>query len=170
MKSAGPPAPFRTGFDAGFFVPQIVTLLNVPPGGTAYAQVRVWEVSRGSSYEEARALGGKFGRSEVLQVAVGGGTIPPHTILGLQSFALQAGLPSFTVGVIEFVERQPDNVLVWSVRGEAGFRYVVEKAVLSDEALWRPFVVLTNITGTVTFTDNANSGTVTALYRARILD
>ena len=42
-------------------------------------------------HEEARALGGKFGKSELLTVAVGGGPIPPAELVGLQSFSLQTG-------------------------------------------------------------------------------
>ena len=170
MRPVASPTPFRSGFEAGFFVSQIVTLPNIAPGATAFAQVRVWEIGRGSSYEEARALGGKFGRSEILQVTVGGGAIPPRRLSSLTSFSLRAGLPAFTVGVIEFVERQPGGTLVWSVRGEAGFRYVVEKSVASGNAIWRPFHVLMNTTGTFTFTDSPGSGDVTAFYRARILD
>jgi hypothetical protein len=88
----------------------------------------------------------------------------------LKSFQLQAGLPEFTVGVIEFVERQAEGVLVWSVHGTAGFRYVVEKSLRSEDQIWRPYMVLTNVTGNVSFTDSAASEAVAAFYRARILD
>jgi hypothetical protein len=162
-------SPFRTGYYAGYFVSIILTLPNVPPGGAAFAQVRVWEVGKGSSYEEARLLGRKFGRSEILQVTAGG-TQSPTRLFGLASFNLQAGLPSFTVGVIEFVERQGDNTLVWSVRGESGFRYVVEKSTSAEGIIWRPFTILTNTLGTASFTDTADSSEGGTFYRARILD
>ena len=169
IRPVGQPSPFRTGFSAGFFASQIITLPNVPPGGTAFAQVRVWERERGSSYEEARALGGKFGRSEVFQVTAGGGMLPPPALLGLTSFSLQAGLPQFTVGSIQFLERQGD-LLIWSVQGQPGFHYLVEKSSQASEQIWRPLTVLTNVTGTVTFTDSVDAGSGAVFYRARILD
>lgn len=170
LRPVSAPTPFASGFQAGLFLRQFVSLPDVPPHATAWVQVRVWESARGASYEEARAWGGKFGRSEVLQVTTGGGLTPPGPLTGLSSFNLRAGLPVFNVGVIEWVERQPDGLLVWSLRGEAGFRYVVEKSTPAEPGLWRPFVVLTNITGTVTFTDSANGGADASFYRARILD
>ena len=88
----------------------------------------------------------------------------------MTSFSLHAGLPAFTVGEINKAERQPGGLLVWSLRGESGYRYVVEKASRSDAPIWRPFVVLTNLTGTVTFTDPADLEQEAAFYRARILD
>lgn len=172
LRPMASPTPFSSGPLAGFFLPQTVTLPHVPPGATAFTQVRAWEIARGSSYDEARALGGKFGRSETVQVTTGGGmppTMPPR-MRGLTSFSLRAGLPAFTVGVIGLVERQPGGVLVWSLRGEAGFRYVVEKTGPADDKIWRPLVVLTNTTGTVTFTDAVDPGADAAFYRARILD
>ena len=167
LRPVGPPSPFRNGFSAGFFVSMFLTLPNVAPGETAFAQMRVWDITQGASYEEARALGGKFGRSEILQVIAGPASNPTR-LIGLSSFSLQAGLPAFTVGIIEFVEHQPDNILVWAVRGESGFRYLVEKSDQSGDSVWRPHVVLTNTIGTVTFTDSASSDS--AFYRARILD
>lgn len=170
LRPAASPSPFRSGFDAGLVAGKFVTLPNVPPGATAFAQVRAWEITRGSSYEEARAMGGKFGRSDIFEVVAGGDALPPAQLSNLKSFHLQAGLPEFTVGVIEFVERQPQGVLVWSVHGTAGFRYVVEKALRSNDLIWRPYVVLTNVTGNVTFTDSTASQSSAAFYRARILD
>ena len=170
IRPVGQPTPFKTGFEAGQFVPQIVTLPTVSPGGSAVAQVRVWDSERGTSYEEARALGGKFGRSEILAVTAGGEAAPPQPLIGLKSFSLQAGLPRFNVGLIELLERQLTGDIVWSIRGEPGFRYVVERSIQPDDAIWRPRAVLTNETGTVAFTDSSNISTGTVLYRARILD
>jgi len=168
IRPVGEPTPF-TGPGAGLFAPQILTLPNVPPGGTALAQVRAWERARGTSYEEARALGGRFGRSTLLEITAGGGDALPSPLDGLTSFSLQTGLPTFNVGLIKFVERQPHDIIVWALQGEAGFRYLVEKSV-SSAAVWRPYVVLTNVTGTVTFTDSADTAARAVLYRARILD
>lgn len=168
LRPVGQPSPFRSGFDAGYFYAQIVTLPTVPPGSNAIAQVRAWEANRGSSYEEARALGGKFGKSDMLTVMVGGGSMPPTYLEGLQSFSLGAGMPQFATGHIQFVERQPGGILVWSHQGEPGFHYLIEKSAGGFE--WRPFAVVTNVASTVTFTDSANSGSAVTFYRSRILD
>jgi hypothetical protein len=169
LRAVGQPTPFRSGFYAGIFVSQIVILPNIAPGGTAFGQVRAWERTRGTSYEEARALGGRVGRSAVLEVTVGGGVIPALPMVELTSFSLQAGLPSFNVGLIDLIEQRPDGTIVWSLQGEAGFRYSIEKSV-RPSAVWQPYLVLTNALGTVTFTDSANSGAGAVFYRARILD
>ena len=105
----------------------------------------------------------------MLEITAGGGDAPPTPLVGLTSFSLQTGLPSFNVGLIKFVERQPHDILVWALQGEAGFRYLVEKSA-SPDAVWRPYVVLTNATGTVTFSDSGGANARVVLYRARILD
>ena len=169
MRPTASPTPFRTGFQAGYFVSKVVTFPNIPPGIPIFAQIRVWESSRGNSYEEARALGGKFGRSSIMQVTLGGGLTPPQRLVAISRFSLQAGLPAFTVGQIEFLQRDQDDSLLWQLRGEAGFRYVVEKTSLTASLDWHPLIVLTNTSGTVTFSDQIGSGEGTALYRARIL-
>jgi hypothetical protein len=133
--------------------------------------VRVWESARGASYEQARALGGQFGRSEVIEVQASGSSAQPAPLIGLQSFHLNLGLPQFAVGTIEFVEHQPGGILVWSVSGAPGFKYSIEKSQqVGGQTIWEPFVVVTNTTGTVTFTDTANSGSSVVFYRSRILD
>lgn len=170
LRPAGQPTSFQDGFNAGYFVPQLVTLANVAPGSNAVLQVRAWQASYGTSYEQARAMGGIFGKSGIIQVPAGGGILPPQTLQGLQSFNLQAGLPYFEVGTITFVQRQPPNTIVWALHGQPGSIYLIEKCKRSEETVWRPFTVLTNITGTVNFTDTANSGAANVWYRARILD
>jgi hypothetical protein len=77
-------------------------------------------------------------------------------------------LPQFTVGQVQFVERQPHNTVVWAVIGQPGFHYLIEKA--DRTFVWQPYVVVTNVSGTATFTDSANSGSAVTFYRARILD
>jgi hypothetical protein len=168
LRPAGRPSPFRPGFDAGFFYPQVVSLPSVPPGSNAIVQVRAWDATKGSSYEEARAFGAKFGRSELLTIRVPGEPAPPASLDGLTSFSLGVGLPQFASGEITFVERQSGNVIVWSHHGEPGFRYLIEKANRDFE--WRPYQVITNVTTTVTFTDSASSGSSAVFYRSRILD
>ena len=140
------------------------------PGSNAVLQVCAWDAAYGASYEQARATGGRTGKSAFLQVFAGGGLLPPQSLQGLQSFSLQAGLPYFEVGTISLVERQPPNKLVWALQGQPGSLYLIEKSERSSETVWHPFLVITNVTGTVTFTDTADSGATNVWYRARILD
>jgi hypothetical protein len=170
LRPAGQPTPFQTGFNAGYFIPEIIMLANVMPGSNATFQVCAWDAGSGTSYEQARATGGKHGKSNIIQVPAGGGVLPPKPLLGLQSFSLQAGLPYFEVGTITFVERQPPNTLVWALHGQAGSIYLIEKLNSFPEPVWHPFTVLTNTTGTINFNDTVDPETANVLYRARILD
>jgi hypothetical protein len=170
LRAVGEPSSFLTGGNAGIFEEQTLALPNVPPGGAAVTQVRAWERSHGASYEEARAAGGRFGRSATVEVTVGTNPEQPERMIGLQSFSLQTGLPLFSAGLIELQERQPGGTIVWALRGEPGFRYLVEKSIRSMDSTWRPFVMLTNLTGSVTFSDSASGGSSVVLYRGRILD
>lgn len=168
---AGSPTPFRASSSLpGSVVPKTVTVPNVPPFAIAYVQVRAWEAARGGTYEAARALGGKFGRSAIISVQAGGGSPPavPPRLTGMPSFNLEAGLPFFNVGTIELVERRPQHAFVWSVTGEPGFRYSIERSLKRDE--WQPLLILTNTTGTTTFVDPDAPPPGLVLYRARMLD
>jgi Immunoglobulin domain len=168
LRPAGRPTPFQSGVNAGFFLPQTVTLANVAPGSNAVLQVCAWDATFGTGYEQVRFTGGKFGKSAILQVVAGGGTLPPQTLLGFQSFSLQAGLPHFQVGTISFVGMGSTNTMVWAVHGQPNCLYLIEKSDHLGGTVWQPLTVLTNVTGTVTFTDTANGTNV--WYRARILD
>ncbi len=168
LRPAGRPSHFLSGVDAGLFYPQVVTLPGIPPGSNAVVQVRAWDATRGNNYEEARAVGGRFGRSTLLTIRLHEDPFSWVMLDGLTSFSLDTGLPQFATGEITFIERQPGNVVVWSHRGEPGFRYLIEKSNRDFE--WRPFQVVTNVTLTVTFTDSASSGANAVFYRSRILD
>jgi hypothetical protein len=113
-------------------------------------------------------MGGRFGKSSLLNVQVGGGFSLPANLVGLTSFQLQAGLPEFATGLIQFVEQAPPGTLVWSHQGELGYRYLIERSLGGFE--WQPFLVVTNTSVTVPFTDTADPSTPTMLYRSRILD
>ena len=93
LRPVGQPSTFKSGFGAGYFNSQIVTLPTVAPGSNAIVQVRAWDGTKGSTYEEARAFSGRFGKSELLTLTLGGDLIPPVNLVGLKSFNLQAGLP-----------------------------------------------------------------------------
>jgi hypothetical protein len=168
LRPTGAPTPFTSPIGKGFFQEQTVVLPTVAPGSNAFLQIRVWQASKGASYEEARALGGKFGRSEVLQLIAGNEPGAPQVLVGLQSFSLQAGLPQFTAGRIDPGGIGPTGLLIWSLVGQAGCRYSIERSL--GDFVWRPWLVLTNLTGTVTFDDPTPLPVPNAFYRARILD
>lgn len=169
LRPAGQPSPFQSGYNAGYFVPETITLGNVAPGSNAVVQVRAWDSSAGISFEAARALGGRFGESQIFQVTAGSSGFP-SVLQGLQSFSLQAGLPYFEVATIQFVQLQPPNTIVWSLQGQAGYIYAIEKSAGPPQSVWQPFITVTNETGTVQFSDTENSGSAVVLYRARILN
>jgi len=165
MRPAGEPTPFFAGYGAGLFNSTVVLLPTVPPGSNALVQIRVWDRSKAASYEEARAVGSKFGRSGIMTITAGGGDYPTDYLVDLRSFSLSAGLPQFVAGRIQLASLAPDGSATWLLQGEAGYRYVIER---STNFVWRPLLVLTNTSGTATFSDPAP--TVPSFYRARILD
>jgi len=61
----------------------------------------------------------------------------------------------------------PGGTLVWSLTGEPGYRYLIEKA--GQDTIWRPYVTVTNISGTINFTDSSTNLSP-VFYRGRILD
>ncbi len=170
LRPAGLPSPFQDALNAGFFVPQVITLANVLPGSNAVLQVCAWDSAFGTSYEQSRATGGKFGKSNLIRVPTGGGLKLPQPMTGLQSFSLQAGLPYFEVGTISFVQLLPPNMIVWALNGQPNSIYLIEKSNRSQDTAWHPYLVLTNITGTVNFTNTTDADAAAVMYRARILD
>jgi hypothetical protein len=102
-----------------------------------------------------------------LQITAGSSTLPAY-LTGLQSFSMQAGLPEFNVGVIQFMELLPDGSAVWSLAGQSNSIYLVEEA--AQDWVWSPYLVLTNTTGAVSFTNSMTTNSSAAFFRARILD
>lgn len=89
------PVIFLDGQFAGYFARGgWVEIRNVPRGGSAWLQVRAWDVRLGTTYEDAAALGtGGYGESGLFR-AMGGGEgggvpSPPGPLVGLQSFSLR---------------------------------------------------------------------------------
>lgn len=165
LRPIGTPAAFLTGASAGRWIPQNLMLPHIAPGVSFQAQVRVWDRTTGASYEEARASGGRFGRSAVTSAVAGNPLVPPEAIDTFQAFSLTAGLPGFTAGIIEPVSVTPEGSVTWKLTGAVGFRYLLER--LSGNA-WSPIEVIPNFPGTWTFTTPPAEGL--ELYRARVLD
>lgn len=168
LRPVGEPRPFYDGFNAGQWAFATVHLPNVTPGEPFLAQVRAWDLSKAASYEEARALGHRFGRSKPLNLMSGEPQLPGGLLLrGLESFSLQLGLPDFTVGRVEAGLTPAGDGISFRITGAKGFRYLLERQV--DGANWKPVEVFENFSGEVTLTTSLSAGS-TVLYRARILD
>jgi hypothetical protein len=168
LHAIGQPVSFGIGGSSGIFQSTTLPLPTSGPGSRAQVQVRVWQAAVGASYEEARALGGKFGKSEVFEVPAEPMQIPPN-LDGLTGFSLQAGLPRLNVGVIRLVSVSPANETTWALMGEKGFRYLIERS--ESDFVWRPWLVLTNSSGETLFRDTIPEElTGPRFYRSRILD
>lgn len=95
LAPVGGAVPFMTDAGAGYVQKgpggNVVCILSVEPGATAFVQMRAWESAKGASFEQALAAGGKCGASPVIQVQTGGAGSPPSVpaeLVGLQSFAV----------------------------------------------------------------------------------
>jgi hypothetical protein len=88
------PAPFRTGTGAGYWnagADSTRALAGIAGGSTVFLQVRVWDSTKGSSFEAASAAGSLIGQSAVFSITAGGGGSPPgppNPMIGLTSFSL----------------------------------------------------------------------------------
>jgi hypothetical protein len=171
LRPVTPPSRFFRYYRLGTWFRVTVFLPNFSTNTPYAAQIRAWDRSTGETYEEARAAGGKFGRSVPFTLTIppmNWMAVPESCIPQLPSFSLEAGRPGFNVGLLELVERNEGGTLVWQLTGDPGFRYLVEKS--TDSHQWQPFQVLTNVTGTVRFTDPTTFETSQSWYRSRILD
>ncbi len=93
---ADPPVPFRTGAAAGYWNAGADSSRALPgiAAGTmnAWVQVRVWDLTKGATYDAAKAAGSLYGLSNAFQVDATGPPAAPGALLGLQQFALQGGV------------------------------------------------------------------------------
>lgn len=91
----------RTGAAAGFITGVTVVVPNVPgdtTGGPATFEVRVWDNAGGTitSYAAAQGLAnGVWGQSPIFSITgpLGGGTVLPPNLVGLQSFNVHTLVP-----------------------------------------------------------------------------
>jgi hypothetical protein len=165
LRPVGTSMTFQNGTFAGYpggsagFTRQIP---DVPPGQTAYLQIRAWESAAGSSYEQARASGGKYGFSAIYEKITSNGQRVVAT-----PFNLRAGEPFFRAGVLSAGLPTPEGAAQFTLSGQAGARYLIETKQPPNN--WVPFRILTNLAGQAVFTDTNLSGTM-QFYRARLLD
>jgi hypothetical protein len=86
----GPPVSFLAGEGAGYFFGGTRVIDSVPPGATAFINVRFWWIESGSSWETALCRG----ESSVFALATGGAGEPPSlpaNLVGLQSVQILGG-------------------------------------------------------------------------------
>lgn len=115
----GPPIAFRSGLGVGYFPGEERVIPSVPPGGTAFVQVKAWRLADGPTHEAALAKGAKAGESLVFTVVTGNFGSPPSlpsVLLGLRAFQLQTATPARIV-------TQPVSV-VTGLGGTARFEVV----------------------------------------------
>jgi len=70
--------------------------------------------------------------------------------------------------VIKPAGYQTNGVPVWSLLGNANSLNVIMSS--TNNLAWQSMLVITNVTGTVTFVDPSPPSTNCVFYRARILD
>jgi hypothetical protein len=95
LTAVGPTASF---FAPGYFGAGSTTVRAIPdiaPGGSGFAQVKVWSIYGASSYDQAVASNRKRGASEIFSIVTGGDVkegspVPsfPAALMGLKSFTL----------------------------------------------------------------------------------
>ncbi|MBI1178748.1 hypothetical protein GC207_15050 [bacterium] len=172
MRAAGQPMSFYAesfpDTAHGIFFSSAARVPDIPAGENVFVQLKVWNVFDGLTYEAARASGGKFGFSPVMQTSTYQIPSPPVELNIPDSFSLQDGLPLFTTGLLSFSAHSPNGGVEWELQGEAGFRYLIERRTPPNT--WDPFLIITNTSGVTQFEDPLGSQGAVRFYRARILD
>ncbi len=85
-----PSTTFRTGpipLAMAYIISQTVDIFQLPAGSTATLRLRVWESTKGATFEESRDNGGYYGETEFTGL-LGGGVNPPTNLIGLTGFIL----------------------------------------------------------------------------------
>jgi hypothetical protein len=90
---------FRTGNNAGYIVPVVVTT-GYPGGANVTVEMRAWEASGGASYEAAIQSGALVGKSLPVNLAVTVAPNAPSDMVGLQSFSLVPEPSTFALGIL----------------------------------------------------------------------
>jgi hypothetical protein len=149
---------------------------SVAPGQVASVQVRVWETAYGTTYEQARATGGRTGASAILQLTTGGGGVPPTVpaiLVGLQNFSLAPGLaPSALVFIgrsplafLTELKKIPSGQFQFTLSGDAGAIYTIEAS--TDLVNWTQITNVVNSSGAVPIVDPDAANRSQRFYRAR---
>lgn len=167
LHAASAPTAFFTEPEAGLYNGPIGVVPDVLANQTAYIQVRVWDISKWETFEEAAALGGKVGKSEVIPKVLQPPFVPPM-FTELYSFKLEAGSPVLATAKLYPNPEPTGNDIEWLLVGEVGAQYVIESRTPPND--WIPIMLVTNTTGTVTFVDTNAQNASLMFYRAQILN
>jgi hypothetical protein len=145
-----------------------LTNTPVPAGQNFCIQLRAWDSDFGLSYEAARANGGLIGRTPILEVLAGSELTGPTTLTNLSDIRLITRLNNFTPGELYFKERSISRGPVFELRAPRGFLYSVDAQSGGTE--WQSILLLTNLTGSATFSDPRENATAATILRTRIVD
>ena len=87
----------RSGYFSYFGLQPGVVIPNVIPGGSAWLQVRAWDLRLGATYEQVASLGiGGYGESGLFYADGGDPTVQgalPAPLIGMESFSLRVVIP-----------------------------------------------------------------------------
>jgi len=79
---------------------QAVTVPGFAPGSTAPIVFRAWDSSF-ASFDAAKAGGGVYGENQTpANILLGGGTLPPTNLVGLQGFTMVPEPSTIALGII----------------------------------------------------------------------
>jgi hypothetical protein len=90
---------FRTGANAGYIVPVVVTT-TFAGDAEINVQMRAWEAAKGADYPTAVAAGGLYGFSNPVTLKVTLAPAPPPDMVGLASFSLVPEPSTLALGVL----------------------------------------------------------------------
>jgi len=106
LSPVGSAVEFRTDRPdrAGYINPVPVTVPGIDVGKDAYVAMRAWKGSSGgqvfASYEDALTKGGVYGGSGAVKLTLGGGTVTPTDLVGLQAFSMVPEPSALALGVL----------------------------------------------------------------------
>ena len=108
MAQVGAPQPFRSGTQAGYWMPANRTITGAFPGQPIFVQVRFWDSQGGAhaTFDQAYASHAKVGFSHVLQLTPPPPPQPPGTTIpltGLRSASLIGVFTNLTTGETRMV-------------------------------------------------------------------
>jgi hypothetical protein len=169
-----PIAPGLNEVFAGTIVPTTVVLSGADILRARVARIRVWDASRGETYEAAIGRG-LTGESPSLRLRSGELGSHLEQLSGLRDFSLKlvtartgAANPSDSpAGVATLSYRGQPSQPVWRLTSPPGSRYAIE-AQTPGQA-WETILTLTNATGQVEFIDPRTDLPPASFYRARRL-
>jgi hypothetical protein len=156
-------------------LPQVPTLLRTnfatldftAPGTTLLAQVRAWDLHYGTNYEQARAAGSPFARSDIGAITTGTDESSASPLNGITEPHFQTGRTNFFSPRIDaYAPAIQNSSLQFHVTVEPGFIYQVQKKKWGRP--WQTLLTTNNATSGFEFSD-AMTGQL-YFYRVRMVD